>query len=74
MSGYTGVYGFYSHFGLVTATHHRCDDGEDIVVVRVGMNVSFHLPYDQAIALRADLDESLARFSRTAPAITGRAA
>lgn len=74
MSGYTGVYGFYSHFGLVTATHHRCDDGEDIVVIRVGTNVSFHLPYDQAVALRADLDEALARFARTSPVAAGRAA
>ncbi|WP_040833661.1 hypothetical protein [Nocardia brevicatena] len=74
MGDYTGVYGFYSHFGPVSATHHRSEAGEDIVVVRVGTNVSFHLPYDQAVALRVDLGEALARFPRTAPAITGRAA
>jgi hypothetical protein len=70
---YSGVYGFYSHFGLVTATHHRSDAGEDIVVIRVGQAVSFHLPYDQALALRADLDEALSCFPPVVSAVERRA-
>ncbi len=62
MGNYGRVFASYSHFGLVTASYHRFADGDEVVLVRVGTNVSFHLPYDQAVALRADLDEALAHF------------
>lgn len=60
---YSRVFVSYSHFGLVTAAWHRFECGEEIVLLKVGTNATFHLPYEQALALRADLDEALVRFT-----------
>lgn len=74
MGNYSRVFASYSHFGLVTASYHRFSDGDEIVLVRVGTNVSFHLPHDQAVALRSALGEALSHFTATDPAVDGRAA
>lgn len=71
---YSQVHVSYSHFGLVTATWHRFDCGDEIVLMKVGTNAVFYLPYEQALALRADLDVALAYFTPPATAVAPQAA
>ncbi|QBS43575.1 hypothetical protein [Nocardia sp. CS682] len=52
-----------SLFGKASAKYWRAEDGEQLVIVRFGSDVSVHLPYSQAVALRADLAESLDEFT-----------
>lgn len=49
-----------SHFGKASAHLHRFADGEQTIIVNFGREVSVHMPYSQAVALRADLDDALA--------------
>lgn len=66
------LYTSCTHFGLVSASRFEFDSGEQIVLLRVGKNMSVHLPYEQAVALRADLDEALALFDHAPAAIPDR--
>ncbi len=53
-------------FGKASAEYFRTQQDEQIVVVRFGQ-VSVHLPYSQAVALSADLDEALSKFEPDTP-------
>lgn len=70
---YSQVFVSYSHFGLVTATWHRYECGEEVLLLKVGTNAKFYLPYEQALALRADLDVALAHFTPPATAVVAQA-
>lgn len=53
-----------SHFGKVSAHLRRFDGGESTFIVNFGFGSAAYLPYSEAVALRADLDEALAQFHR----------
>ncbi|MFI6043367.1 hypothetical protein ACIA8C_17160 [Nocardia sp. NPDC051321] len=49
-------------FGKVSAHFRRFADGDQNVIVNFGGNVTVYMPYSQAVALRAELDDALAQF------------
>ncbi|WP_040806071.1 hypothetical protein [Nocardia concava] len=51
-------------FGKASAEYWVCEsDGEQVVIVHVGEHVSVFMPFAQAVALRADLDAALDKFT-----------
>ncbi len=65
-------YATFSVFGEASAHVHRSQHGGQTVIVNFGDHVSIHVPYDQALVLRADLDVALAQFD--SGSISGSAA
>ncbi|WP_040817362.1 hypothetical protein [Nocardia jiangxiensis] len=60
---HTHAYVSVGSFGKASAEYRRTQYNEQIVVVRFGGDVSVHMPYSQAVALRADLDKALEQFT-----------